>query len=104
GTDVDDGAVAPGQHVLAEGPAAPEGAVEVHVDHVVPVFVRDGLGRGLAACDAGVVDEDVDLAVTCHELVGDCGHARRVGDVHLHDLGVKALAPQRGKALVGNGE
>ena len=66
------------EHVLAEGAAAPERAVEVDVDDVQPVLVGDRLGRRLAARDAGIVDEDVDLAVALDDVVGDLVDLRRV--------------------------
>ena len=61
--DIDDGAGFRLEHVAAEGAAAPEGAVEVDVDDVQPVLVGDLFRRRFAARDAGIVDQDVDLAV-----------------------------------------
>ena len=59
----------------AEGAAAPEDAVEIDVDDVQPVLVGHCFGRRFAPRDAGVVDEDVDLAVAPDEVVGDFGDA-----------------------------
>ena len=79
--DIDDGARSRRQHVPAEGAAAPEGAVEVDVDHIEPVFVGDLFGRRLAAGDAGIVDENVDLAVTRHQFIRGLGDAAGIRDV-----------------------
>src|SRR5882757_6074212 len=58
-TDVHDGTGLCAEHVLAEGAAAPERAVEIDVDDVQPMLVGDLLGRCLAAGDAGIVDQDL---------------------------------------------
>ncbi len=107
--DVDDGTGLRVQHVLAEGAAAPERAVEIDVDDVEPVLVGDLLGRCLASRDAGIVDEDIDPAVARRQLIGDLGNARRVRHVHDDDLGVQALrlqarAPGLGKLGVAIGD
>ena len=46
-----------------------------------------GFGRRLAARDAGIVDEDVDLAVPRHEFVRDLGDALGIRHVQDDDLG-----------------
>ena len=53
------------QHVPPERARAPEGAVEIDVEHVEPMLVGDVLRRGFAARDAGIVDEDVDPPGAC---------------------------------------
>ena len=90
------------EHVLAEGAAAPERAVEIDVDDVEPMLVGYLLGRRLAPRNAGIVDEDVDPAVAGCQLIGDLGNARWVRHVHDGDLGIQALrfqarAPGLGK-------
>ena len=90
------------EHVLAEGAAAPEGAVEVDVDDVQPMLVGHGFGRRFAAGNAGIVDEDVDLAVARRELIGHLGDARGIGHVHDDDLGVIALRLQAGATGLGH--
>src|SRR5450432_1032835 len=61
--DVHDGTRFCVQHMLAEGAAAPEGAIEIDVDDVQPMFVRYLFSRGLASRDACIIDENVDLSV-----------------------------------------
>src|SRR5690606_35898945 len=65
--DVDDGAAGAAlDHVGDGGTAAVERAVEVDLNGVVPVVVRQGpelLAAAAGVADAGVVDEDVELAV-----------------------------------------
>ena len=45
------------------------------------MLVGDVLGRGLAARDAGIVDENVDAAVTRGKRVGERSHVVGLGDV-----------------------
>ena len=82
------------EHVLAEGAAAPEGAVEIDVDDVEPMLVGDRLGRRLAAGDAGIVDEDVDLAVA-RRRARSATSVTRLESVTsmIDDLGVVGLSP-----------
>ena len=81
--------------MIAERPTAPEDPVEIDIDHVEPVLVGDRLGRGFAACDARVVDQDVDPAVTADHPVGDLRHLRGIGDIHDDDFGIVTLGAQR---------
>ncbi len=60
--DVDDPAVAARDHLLRHRLCDEEGAAQVGVDHKVPI-VPGHVDGGLAHVAAGVVDEDVDLAV-----------------------------------------
>src|SRR5215211_8586726 len=91
--DVDDPAVAPVQHVLEHGPAEVEGAGQVDVDDPVPVL-HAHLADRLVDGDAGVVDQDVELALLVQHL-GD--HPLAVG-------GHADVALMDGGPLVGGGE
>ena len=62
GRDVDDAAVVLLDHRGHDRLAADEGPVEIDAQHLAP-FVEVGLPHGLVdAGDAGIVDENVDLA------------------------------------------
>jgi hypothetical protein len=65
--DVDDRTLALVQHLLAEGAAAPEPAVEVDLDAEAPVIVAGVLGAHVALGDASVVDQDVTAAAVAHD-------------------------------------
>src|SRR5882757_5604554 len=54
---VDDEARHCGEHVLAEGAAAPKGTVEIDIHDVEPMFVGHFFRRCLASRNAGIVDE-----------------------------------------------
>jgi len=60
--DVDDAAVALGNHHGRDGLAADEGAVEIDAQYLAP-FLEVGVPHRLVdAGNAGIVDENVDLA------------------------------------------
>ena len=72
---VDDRAAAGGEHRRDLGAHAVEDAGEVDRDHGVPAVEREGVGEGLLAADAGVVDRHVQSAegvdrVGDHRLAG----------------------------------
>ena len=65
------------------------------------MLVGDLLRGGFASRDPRIIDEDIDLAMFCRELIRDRGDARRIRHVHDGDLRVKALRPQAGAAGLG---
>src|SRR5882672_11960092 len=69
--DVHDGTGLRVQHMLAEGAAAPERAVEIDVDDIQPMFIGDLLRGRLASRNARIVDENIDAAVTGSQLISD---------------------------------
>ena len=68
--DIDDRARALLQHLLAEGAAAPEQAVDIDIHMEAPVLVGGVLGADVALGDAGIVDQNVDAAVRLHDVGG----------------------------------
>src|ERR1700732_1583675 len=62
--------VAGGQHVLQDGPRQVERAGQVDADDAVPLLGAH-LPHGLVQRDAGVVDQDVQLAVPVQDLADD---------------------------------
>src|SRR5258706_11259735 len=87
--------------MLAEGSAAPERAVEIDVNDVEPMFVGYILGRCLASRDAGIIDEDVNPAVTSRQLISDLRNALRIRYVHDDDLGIQAFRCQTHATALG---
>ena len=90
GGDVDDFAGAAGDHVLAGGAAGDEDAVEVDVEDGVPVGVGVVDGGG-AFDDAGVVDENVEVALPGDGLVDEALDGGAVGEVGGDGVGVEAV-------------
>src|SRR3984893_6278590 len=83
GSDVDDASVALGDHSGRNRLAADEGAIEIDAQHLAP-FVEVGFPHGLVdACDAGIVDEDVDLAERFQRFVAGLFHRGEIGNVAL---------------------
>ena len=81
--DVDDAAVFLREHRRHHRLAADEGAVEIDAQHLAP-FVEVGFPHRLVdAGDAGIVDEDVDLAERLQRLVAGLLDRGEVGDVDL---------------------
>src|SRR6202023_615588 len=60
--DVDDAAVFPGEHRRHDRLAADEGAVEIDAQHLAPLIEIGLPYRLVDAGDAGIVDENIDLA------------------------------------------
>jgi len=86
-----------GEHVARGMTRAHEHAGQVDVHDLVPVVERDVDG-GAADRDAGVVDQDVDLAVRRDHGVEHVLHRALVGDVHRARLGA---AVRQGDRLGG---
>jgi hypothetical protein len=55
------------------------------------MLVGDVFRRGIAAGDAGIVDQDIHPAEALGELCGDDGHPFGIRDIHLHDVDGMAL-------------
>ena len=89
------------EHVLAKGAAAPERAVEIDVDDVEPMLVGYLLRRRFASRNAGIIDEDINAAVTRRQLIGDLGNALRIRYIHDNGLGVQALRFQARATSLG---
>ncbi len=99
--DVDDAAPLAGFHAGDDGAGEGHDGGEVHLDVAVPDFVGDFVD-GLGIVDAGVVDEDVDLAEAFFGFDGegfDGGAVGHVGD-HPFDFDAEACADLGG----GGGE
>ena len=79
--DIGDAAVVPLDHAGDDRLAAIERAGEVDADHLVPLLGRVLPGLGDRPGDAGVVDEDVDLAEGVKRLVAGALDGGIVGDV-----------------------
>ena len=75
-------------------------AQHVQVEHLVEVLGRDLLERG-ELVDAGVVDEDVELAERLLRLGEEPPDVGLLGDVGLHGDGLAALASDLGDDAVG---
>jgi hypothetical protein len=83
-----------GDHVRDHVAADDEGALEVDVEHRVPLLLRQLMGEAVGA-DAGVVEEEVDAAEALDGLldrsldrrvVTDVGHEREGADLVLQGL------------------
>ncbi len=100
--DVDDAAFA-GAERREEGLRHVEDAVEVERDDVVPVLRhRLGLrGEGVAAGDAGIVDEDRDLTDLFGHLACERKAVLAPGDVERKALGLAARFPDLAGGLRG---
>ena len=79
-TDVDDLAATGALQMRIRRATAEECAVEIGGDHLLP-FVEFQRLNGLADVDAGVVDEDVDVAATGLRLLEEARHGVFVGHV-----------------------
>ena len=95
GGDVDDLAISLLQHLPARQLAQLKGGGEVDLQHGVPVLHGELLA-GVAALDAGAVDQDVDLAAQQLQGAGESGpQALPVSQVGGHAVAGKAPAPER---------
>ena len=89
GGDVDYPAVAGLEHLAAEVAGAAHDAEDVGVDGVDPVLLGEIVQR-LALAAAGVVDENVDLAVLGHDGLDRIGHILGQADVAAADEALHA--------------
>src|SRR5688572_7437631 len=78
--DVDDFAVLVGPHDRRDGADHVKGAAEIGLDHFVPFLVFHAPQRAVAR-DAGVVDEDVNVAQDVNGFFDKAVHERAVADV-----------------------
>src|ERR1700722_19981776 len=91
GSDVDDGASAIAQEYRDRRARAEKDALEIDIDHAVPI--RDGelMGAKRMGNNSSVVDEEVESSVTGHRL----GHREidrgDLGDVDLKGQGFTAI-------------
>src|SRR6185369_7940829 len=90
----------PLQHMLAEGAAAPEDAVEIDIDDIQPMLILDLLGRGLAAGNASIANQDINLAMTLDRLGRNGIHAACAGDIDHHAIGLAASFLDRRDATI----
>ena len=82
--DVDDAAIALLDHRRHDRFAAEERAVEVDAQHLAPFFVVRVPHRFVDACDAGIVDEDVDLSERLERDVARVFDGGQIRHVDLH--------------------
>ncbi len=80
-----------------------EGAVHVHVERLPEVLGRARAGRGLADDDAGVVDEQVDLANALRDLARDVAAGLGRGDVEREGPGLAAGLAHQARGLFHGG-
>src|SRR5690606_8224282 len=83
--DVDDAAVAVGDQVRHHRPAAQEGAGQVDVDNAAPLLGAQLPDLGVVAGNAGIVDQDVDLAEGRQGRLHGGLDGVRGGDIDLGD-------------------
>lgn len=81
GAEIDNRALAHGNHVAAKGTRAPENPVHIDIHHTKPVGVLQVFGRDAALPDPGVVDEDCRGLTRIGKLTGDIFHPAGDGDV-----------------------
>src|SRR5205085_3611405 len=93
GSDVDDAAVFLRQHRRHHRLAADEGTVQIDAQHLAP-FVEVGFPHRLVdAGDAGVVDEDIDLAQRLQRFVTGLLDRGEIGNVDLESRDGRADFP-----------
>ena len=86
GRDVDHPPPALLDHLVDEDLAAVEHAVQIDGEHLAPGGVVH-LHEGLVGVDAGVVDEDVQMAELLEHVLGHAECIRVIGDVGLGENG-----------------
>ncbi len=79
---IDDASVAGFKHVVQYGLAAVERARKIDVDHVLPLFDGHFLERAVVG-DAGIVDQDVDLAELVGDALGRSGYRLEIARIDL---------------------
>jgi hypothetical protein len=100
--DVDDPAVLVGDHLRHDRAAHQVGRDQVDLDDATPDVGRELPGGGVAAGDAGVVDQDVDLAMRLGDAFGrggDVGLAGQLDHVGADAAGLAELALGLGELL-----
>ena len=102
GGDVDDAAVFLFQHRRHDGLAADEGTIEIDAQHLAPLLKVRFPHRLVDAGNAGIVDEDVDLAERLQRLIAGLFHRGEIGDVDLEraDTGPDLLCGLFGEGQV----
>mmetsp|Transcript_43625 Transcript_43625/g.113287 ORF Transcript_43625/g.113287 Transcript_43625/m.113287 type:complete len:312 (+) Transcript_43625:70-1005(+) len=98
GGDRDDAAPPRLGHVLEDSLGHAEDGVKVCVDDIIPIRVLHAQHERVLG-DAGVVDQDVNLAVRCLDLVQDLLHVGRIDDVQLHALALEGASEARRNRL-----
>ena len=81
--EVHDRAGAAAKHLPRDGAAGVEGAAQVRVDDLLPVLVAHARDQRVAR-DAGVVDEDVDVAELRLDALDQRLRLRGIADVRTH--------------------
>ncbi|BBX48573.1 hypothetical protein MCOO_45880 [Mycobacterium cookii] len=87
--DVDDRASAGPDHLVHHGLGAKEGAGQIDVEGVAPAFEFE-FAHGLAARDAGIVDQDVEMPVPPHRFGDGRGPLLGLGHVETQVMCVVA--------------
>jgi hypothetical protein len=64
---------------------AQEGAGQVHRDDIRPLLIGQILERNAARTDPGVVEQQVDAAISLFDHIEKSGDRGRIGDVGRHD-------------------
>mmetsp|Transcript_15393 Transcript_15393/g.38709 ORF Transcript_15393/g.38709 Transcript_15393/m.38709 type:complete len:253 (-) Transcript_15393:429-1187(-) len=94
GGDRDDAAPPRLGHVLEDSLGHAEDGVKVCVDDIIPILVLHAQHQRVLG-DASVVDQDVNLAVRCLDLVQHLLHVGRIDDVQLHALALEVAREAR---------
>src|SRR5260221_2131217 len=92
GRNVDDAAVLLLAHRRQHRAHAVQDAVEIDIDELVPAFELHVGPAALWNIDAGVVDQEVDTAMTANNLLRRSVHVRGFADVQRHRLALAATA------------
>ena len=70
------------EHARHKRAAAEEHAVQIDVHHVAPLFRRAFPEHFVDARDAGIIDEDIDMAVPAKRLASRCVDRVRLGQLN----------------------
>src|SRR5690606_20622403 len=92
----DDAAVTAPDHMAHGGPGAVHHALEVDVQHVLPILRLHADEQGVPG-SAGVVDHNVQLAKALDDLFDESLRLLAVGQVCAEPVGLRALRPQLGR-------
>jgi hypothetical protein len=96
GRDVDDAAVLLLPHGRQHRAHAVEHTIQVDLDDLVPAFQFHVGPAPLRHVEAGAVDQEVDPAVLCQDLVSCLVHIGLIADIELDRLGLAALCGDLG--------